>query len=142
MVALILTIIGMPPNFPNHKKHKLSPKKWTLDNFKKIDLIGVTFLLGASVLMVTALEEGGTQYSWRSAITLSLLILAFVLMFAFIFWERYQEKRDSLQEPVFPWRLATDRLAMGLFLYVSENRTTASHPLLILTATPSSPAPP
>ena len=108
----------MPSNFPFHKKTKKSPKKWTLKNFRRIDIIGAVLLLAASVLLVTALEQGGTQFSWQNAVPISLLALAFVLSLAFLGWEWYQEKRDSLQEPVLPWHLATDRFAMGLFLWV------------------------
>ncbi|TGO45375.1 hypothetical protein BOTNAR_0675g00050 [Botryotinia narcissicola] len=80
-VALALVFLAMPSNFPNHRKE--SSRKigtvLTVGNLKRIDVIGLLLLPGASILLVTALEEGGTRCSWHSVITLSLLIISLVL---------------------------------------------------------------
>ncbi|KAF5868961.1 putative mfs multidrug transporter protein [Botrytis fragariae] len=84
---------------------KESSKKWralTVENFKSIDVIGLLLLLGASILFVTALEKGGTRYSWYSVITLSLLIISFVLWVLFWTWEWYQSNHETKQEPLGP----------------------------------------
>ena len=119
-LALILTIIGMPSGFPHQKKPRLTtePSVLTWQNFRRVDFPGLILLLGASILFVAALEEGGTQYSWTSPVTLTLLLVAIAFWFLFGAWERYQEKRETVREPIFPWRLATDRFAAGVFLEV------------------------
>jgi hypothetical protein len=111
-------MLGMPSYFPNHNSSALGHKgnALTLQNLRRVDVVGLLFLLGASILLVTALEEGGTNYSWHSSVTLSLLIISFLLWFLFISWERYQDRRNTIQEPIFPWRLATDRFVMGVLL--------------------------
>ncbi|TGO34126.1 hypothetical protein BHYA_0211g00100 [Botrytis hyacinthi] len=92
----------MPSNFPNHRKE--SPRKigtvLTVENFKRVDVIGLLLLLGASILFVTALEEGGTRYSWHSVITLSLLTISLVLWILFLTLEWYQSNHETKQEPV------------------------------------------
>ena len=115
-------VIALPAHFPYHKKSNPQSYKQTLtlQNFRRVDLLGLVLLLGASILFVAALEEGGTQYSWRSSVTLTLLMVAFLLWFLFVGWEWYQSKRETVQEAIFPWRLATDRFAMGTFLYATS----------------------
>ncbi|KAF4631591.1 hypothetical protein G7Y89_g6542 [Cudoniella acicularis] len=117
-IALVLTVIGMPSNFPNHKEQPTYSLKatFTRENFRRVDLNGLLLLLGISILIVTALEEGGTQYSWHSAVTLALLLVGVALFFLFLAWEKYQENRKTSQEPVFPWRLMIDRFVMGVLL--------------------------
>jgi len=117
-MALILVMISMPSKFPHQKSSNPLYQKstFTLNNFRRVDFTGVVLLLGTSILLITALEEGGTQHSWRSAVTLTLLIISFVFCFLFIGWQWYQSKRQTLQEPIFPWHLATDRFVMGIML--------------------------
>ena len=86
---------------------------------RKVDSLGFFLLLAFSVFLVTAVEEGGTEYTWHSQVVLSLLILSIVTFFTFLLWERYQSVRsgETTQESVFPWRVATDRFAMGTLLH-------------------------
>ncbi|EPE26248.1 MFS general substrate transporter [Glarea lozoyensis ATCC 20868] len=117
-IALIATLIGMPSRFP-HQRTPLPDRKQsvlTRNNFRRVDVLGFFFLLGASILVVTALQEGGTRYPWTSPVTLVLLVVGIVFWFFFGFWEWYQSKRKTPQEPVMPWRLATNRYVAGLFL--------------------------
>jgi MFS family permease len=118
VVALIIILVGLPSNFPYQKTSK-SHISWqsslNMRNFRRVDLLGLFLLLGASTLFVTSLEEGGTHYSWKSEVTLTLLMFSFALFVLFMVWERYQDKRETAQEPIFPWRLAKNRFAMGIF---------------------------
>lgn len=124
VVALVIILVGLPSNFPYQKTSK-SHISWqsslTVRNFRRVDLLGLFLLLGASTLFVTSLEEGGTHYPWKSKVTLSLVIFSLALFILFIVWERYQDKRETAQEPIFPWRLAKNRFAMGIFWYVSSS---------------------
>jgi hypothetical protein len=108
----------MPADFPHHNtKTKVSTKEmFSVANLRRVDVIGAFLLLATSMLLVAALEEGGTQSDWKSPATLTPLILSIFLLIAFCFWERYLEFAKTLQEGVFPWRLATDRFCMGIML--------------------------
>jgi hypothetical protein len=79
-------------------------------------MAGLLLLLGATTLLITALEEGGTRYSWHSSVTLSLIVISFAFWFSFVAWQWYQRIRNTTQEPIFPWRMARDRFVMGLLL--------------------------
>ena len=109
--------ISMPASFPYksntiHNNRKISK----IERIQKIDFIGASLLLAASVLLVSALEEGGTEYSWTSAVVLSLLLISLALWFLFFWWQKYQINRQGMQEPILPWRLLQDRFVMGLLL--------------------------
>jgi len=88
--------------------------------FGKLDLLGAVFLLAASALLIFALEEGGNQYSWKSAVILSSLSISLILWAGFIYWEKAVENRfKAAVEPVFPWRLTRNRFFIGAALYDS-----------------------
>jgi len=95
---------------------KVLRSKVRRSNWVRIDVLGIILLLAASVLLVFALEEGGTRYSWGNAIVIATLVLAVVLFFAFGFWEVYVEKSPSKQEPVFPPSICKDRISSAMLL--------------------------
>jgi hypothetical protein len=116
-VSLGLVVLALPSNFPHPpRKDRWVKDNFKLKNFRRLDFLGTFLLLAASILFVAALEGGGIEYSWNSPVTLSLLIISIVLWPCFILWEKFQDTRETAQEPVFPWRLATNRFAMGTFL--------------------------
>jgi predicted outer membrane lipoprotein len=85
-------------------------------NWVRIDVLGILLLLAASVLLVLALEEGGTRYPWSSAVVISSLVLAVAFFIAFGFWEVHVEKSPSKQEPVFPPSICKDRISSAMLL--------------------------
>ncbi|KAG5800376.1 hypothetical protein H9Q69_000674 [Fusarium xylarioides] len=85
-------------------------------NWVRIDVLGIALLLAASVLLVFALEEGGTRYSWSNAVVIATLVLAVVLFIAFGFWEVYVERSTSKQEPVLPPSICKDRISSAMLL--------------------------
>lgn len=85
-------------------------------NWVRIDVLGIILLLAASVLLVFALEEGGTRYSWSNAIVIATLVLAVVLFIAFGVWEVYVEKSPGKQEPVFPPSICKNRISSAMLL--------------------------
>ncbi|KAI4213593.1 MAG: hypothetical protein LQ351_003817 [Letrouitia transgressa] len=64
-----------------------------MELIRRIDYFGATLLLAASVLFITALEEGGTEYSWHSALVLVLLVLSFFVWIAFLVREKLQGQK-------------------------------------------------
>jgi MFS family permease len=83
---------------------------------KPSDYLGALLVLGASTLFVTALEEGGTGYSWESALVLSLLISSICLLFGCVIWSRHLHHCREAENAMLSWKLITDRFALGLFL--------------------------
>lgn len=111
----------MPRLFPHHSDDRYRMRTApNVQAIRRVDFLGALLLLAASILLVSALEEGGTEYSWASSVVLSLLSLSVVLWIVFLYWERHLGSRQSTQEPVLPWRLLNDRFVMGFLLYVTS----------------------
>ncbi|EEH05271.1 drug resistance transporter EmrB/QacA subfamily [Histoplasma capsulatum G186AR] len=112
IVALILpSSISSRPDvkFTNHLRAKISGAA-----LRRVDVVGVFLLLASSILLVFALEEAGTRYSWSDAVTISTFCVGGIAGILFVFWELFLEKSTSLQEPVFPLRLLKNRLLAAM----------------------------
>jgi EmrB/QacA subfamily drug resistance transporter len=72
-----------------------------LQNLRKhrIDWLGMITLLGWAGLLVFALESGGRDYGWGSAIIVGSLVTSALLFMAFVFVER------AAREPLIPFDL-------------------------------------
>ncbi|KAH8687908.1 drug resistance transporter EmrB/QacA subfamily [Tricladium varicosporioides] len=112
VVALILTWIALPSNFPHPPGYVEDKPLTNLQKFQRLDIVGCFLLLAASLLFVTAIEEGGTEYLWSSSVVITLLVISLLLWPIVLFWSWYQERRTTVQEPVLPWRVLTNRFSM------------------------------
>ena len=88
---------------------------------RKLDFVGFLLLLAASVFLVTALEEAGTQYKWSSALVVILLVLAALSWLGVIGWSWFVDHKETSVEPVFTWRFLQNRVFMGALLYVESH---------------------
>jgi hypothetical protein len=93
--------------------------RFTGEKFGRIDLLGCFLMLGASILVVFALEEAGTRYSWGSAAIVGSLVVAAVAWGGFVGWEvwiEWKQKGSGRQEPIFPMRHLKSRVLAGMLL--------------------------
>lgn len=88
--------------------------KFSNTSLRRIDILGAFLLLAASILLVFALEEGGTRYAWSSAVVIATITLASFSWIAFAGWEYFVGRFKSLLEPVFPLRLLQDRVLVRM----------------------------
>ncbi|KAL8849335.1 MAG: hypothetical protein Q9221_005686 [Calogaya cf. arnoldii] len=117
IISLVLIFLLMPHDFPFMGKAEYSNSKLSMASVRKIDFTGATLLLAASVLLVAALEEGGTEYTWTSAVPLVLLFLSVFAWLAFFIRERMQSKKKVDFESVLPWQLVTNRFWASMILH-------------------------
>lgn len=115
-IALVFLSISIPFSFPYPGPARffstlVSEKAW-----RRVDFFGAFASLAASILLVFALEQAGVEYPWNSAAIIASLVLSGVGWVVFIGWERAVSIRNSLCEPMFPWRLACNRFVLGLLL--------------------------
>ena len=115
-LTFVLITVSLPGNFAVSQSDCHPNRTSFRKTVRRLDAVGAILLLAASICMVSALEEGGTEHKWRSAVVLMLLAAGVVFSFLFLLWEKHLSVRDAEQEPVFPWRMATDRLVMGMLL--------------------------
>jgi MFS family permease len=83
-----------PPDF--EMKHRTRKRR---DFIKGFDYVGTILFTGGLVVLLFGLSCGGTVYAWKSAATISMIIIGFLALVAFVLWERLV----SLAEPVIPW---------------------------------------
>ena len=117
LLVLIMLGLSLPASFPyqrNRSEGLLT--SFDMAGVRKIDFLGAFLLLAASVLLVVALEEGGTEYPWKSATVLSLFCVSILLWIIFFILQKSTYGQKSKQEPVLPWRLLTNRHTMGFLL--------------------------
>ena len=112
-----MLFLSMPAGFPHQtEKSEGMFKFFNTAAVRKVDSLGAFLLLAASMLFVSAVEEGGTEYPWTSAVVLSLISVSAVLWILFFYWQKLASGRRDTHEPVLPWRLLTDRFIMGFLL--------------------------
>ena len=115
-VAIFLISISIPFSFPypgpaNFFRTLVSEKAW-----RRIDFVGGIASLAASILLVFALEQAGVKYPWNSAPIIASFVLSGLGWVVFVGWQRGLSLRNSVCEPLFPWRLACNRFVLGLLL--------------------------
>lgn len=124
VVAIILLLIAIPTNFPRHGLPPSSYKPLTLrqsfskTQFNRVDFLGTTLLLSATILLVSALEEAGTQYKWRSVFVIVVLLMSGLSWIAFLAWSWKITRAATAREPIFPWRFMQSRVRIGLIVSI------------------------
>lgn len=126
--ALIIGFLCIPNNFPHHgppgRRNKSDSLRKVLStvlskkNFARVDFLGTTLLLLATLALVAALQEAGVKYGWKSAFVIALVCGSGILWTAFVLWERRVTLQESDIEPVFPWRFMTSRIWLGMTINV------------------------
>jgi MFS family permease len=118
--ALIVLMMAIPPNFPRHGQENVERKTLktllTAETRQRLDFAGAALLLLATLSLTAAFEEAGSQFAWKSAYVITLLIVSGVLWTALLFWERRVTLQASSMEPLLPWRFMKNRAMLSLIL--------------------------
>ena len=97
---------------------QLITSKFQWSSLSRIDGFGMFLMLASSILLIFALEEGGTHYPWNGSVVVSTLVVAVVLGILFAAWENFTERSSRRQEAVFPPSVLTNRLLAAMLMYV------------------------
>ncbi|KAI1747026.1 MFS multidrug transporter-like protein [Xylaria castorea] len=122
-VAIIcfgLVIVGMPRDFPlqgqaSHHQRQSGEVK-AKSTLAKLDILGAVLLLFAVLSLTSGFEEAGSLFPWNSAYVISLLVFSGVFWILLLAWEHYVTVKDSVCEPILPWRFVTQRFIGGILL--------------------------
>ena len=97
----------------------------TWKSIQQVDWVGAILLLVASILLVFALQEGGsTAYSWNSATIISTLTISGGCWIGFFAWISWLSFGNVLQlRAIFPFTIALTRPVGPAIMYVDFSRT-------------------
>ncbi|KAK8064291.1 hypothetical protein PG996_008943 [Apiospora saccharicola] len=119
-IALVLAGVGMPKDLGLGHVHNASaspsgdehaPVKST---FARVDILGSLLLLFAVLSLTAAFEEADSEFPWKSAYVITLLIISAALWAILLVWERSVTQKSSVREPVLPWRFFTNPAMVSL----------------------------
>ena len=118
-LATVCILLFLPSHFP-YPATEARPGFWqafTRQSVQRLDLTGAFLNLTASILLVFALEEGGSRFPWNGATIITTLVLSGVTWVAFIGWEGMVGRlTKNAQEALFPLRLVRERIFVALLL--------------------------
>lgn len=89
-----------------------TPLRINLSSFGRIDWPGAILSLAGSVLIIYALEQGGSEYAWDSAPIIVSFVIQGLCWAFFAAWEAFLTFRSSKSAmlPIFPARLVIHRV--------------------------------
>ncbi|KIH87497.1 siderophore iron transporter [Sporothrix brasiliensis 5110] len=107
VTLVLLLLCYFPPNL--NQLHT----KWTWkDELKKLDYGGILIFTAMSVLILVALNWGGSTYPWTDAHVLAPLIIGCVLAPVFALYETYV----PLTQPILPVKLLKNRAYVAIVI--------------------------
>lgn len=116
---LCWVLFYFPPSFEH--KHRNSENAKASYWLKHFDWLGFFLFAGGFLVFLLGLSWGGVVYPWKSAATISSIVIGFVVMVLFVLWEIYA----PLKEPLIPmhlfknvpWAVACVLLGLGAGVY-------------------------
>jgi hypothetical protein len=106
--------IAMPADFGSIKPQPLSAMIPSYSLFESLDAVGSFLLLGASLLLVTVLNETNIEFDWSSGTAIALIVLSGVMWIAFFAWEWFMVDYLPNLQPIFPKRFFYNKAWMGM----------------------------
>lgn len=103
-----------PPSF--RKKHRNDENSNVSYWLRHFDWLGFFLLAGGFLVFLLGMSWGGVVYAWKSAATISSIVVGFVVLVLFVLWEIYA----PLKEPLIPihlfknWRWVVACILLGL----------------------------
>lgn len=118
--TILLLLIVLPASFPHQGDPSYQHPTWrnriARRSLARLDVTGAFLLLGATMLIVAVLLEGGLSIAWNSGPAISLFVVSGVMWAAFLVNEWFFTKHERTLEPIFPWRFLRNKNWMGVLL--------------------------
>ncbi|KAL2816420.1 major facilitator superfamily domain-containing protein [Aspergillus cavernicola] len=106
LVSILLVFTRIPEQRKKGKAIEVLP-----NFFKTFDLIGFTLFAPAAIMLLLALEYGGTKYPWNDSRVIGLFCGAGATAIVFLAWE-YRKGKEAM----IPFHLLTPRIAYSSYL--------------------------
>lgn len=95
-----LTAAFIVPFFQVQRRGKKSEATWK-EQLLKFDLEGTAVFLPAIICLLLALQWGGSTYAWKSGRIIALLVLAVLLLTAFVVIQWYKQENATVPPRIF-----------------------------------------
>lgn len=118
-ICLAFVLVGMPRDFPfqGQESYDLRLSHTSAKStVGRLDIVGAILLLFAVTLLTAGFEEAGSLFPWDSAYVITLLVISALSWVLLIIWERRVTLKNSILEPILPWRFFTQRSIGGILL--------------------------
>ncbi|KAF2429260.1 MFS general substrate transporter [Tothia fuscella] len=101
--AVVMVFVFFLLNIPSPPKASISVK----EKLKQLNAEGLVALLPGVICLCLALQWGGFTYSWSDRRIIALLVLAFVLLIAFVFIQIWKPEHATVPPRLFAQRSIT-----------------------------------
>jgi len=129
-VTILLLLIVLPASFPHQGDPNYQHPTWreriARNSLARLDVSGAFLLLGATMLIVAVLLEGGLSIAWDSGPAIALFVVSGVMWIAFIVNEWFFTKNERTLEPIFPWRFIHNKPWMGTLMWAYLKNNTSN----------------
>lgn len=107
-------MLGIYLLWPEERRNRYD----TRTGLSKIDFVGNTLLVIASILLIFAIQEGASfVWKWSSPVIIWSLVVSGVCWLLLVVWESYLfYGQNQVIQPIFPLRLAVGRVYLSSFL--------------------------
>jgi len=85
-----------------------------LKDLAKMDYVGALLFVGASVLLLVALQQAAEGIAFTSPRVLVTLILAPISSICFVSWQHYIANHHRHLQSILPWELITGRVFLAV----------------------------
>ena len=86
-IGAVAAIFLMVITIPDHNNRTSGERDPILKRLGKLDLFGFVLFAPAAIMILMALQWGGSKFPWHSATIIGLFVGGFAMVFVFLGWE-------------------------------------------------------
>ncbi|KAK8023701.1 MFS general substrate transporter [Apiospora rasikravindrae] len=110
VTAFVLLFFAMPRKLKLEPAATVAKPGQRMARMARLDYPGLLMFVGATVFLMTALQQAAQGVSYSSPEVLTLLILTPCFLACFLLWQWLLSRRSYNLDPILSWSLLTNRL--------------------------------
>lgn len=116
---MLLLIFAMPNKLRLEPAAKIVQTGHRRGRLARLDYPGVLMFVGATVFLMTALQQAAEGVPYGSPQVVTLLVLAPCFLACFMLWQWFPSRQSHYNlDPILSWGLLTNRIFMTTIAYV------------------------
>ncbi|KAH8885981.1 MFS general substrate transporter [Thozetella sp. PMI_491] len=116
VTAILLLLFAAPnklPLEPAARALETDGGMRRISRLTRVDFLGTSLLVGAPVLLLTALQQASDGVPFTSPQVLTLLVLSPLFLVVFLVWQWFLSTRSWNIDPLLSWGIITNRVFMA-----------------------------